>query len=68
VKTRIGIGKELMWSFAVMLAIIVALGGFAIVDQGNFQEILATNIKTSAKRADLIGQLNASLAEMKGNR
>ena len=51
-----------------MLGITVALGGFAIIDQGSFQNILATNIKVSAKRADLIGQLTTSLAEMKGNR
>ena len=51
-----------------MVALTVALGGFAIVDQGNFQQILATDVKVSAKRADLIGQLSTSLAEMKGNR
>jgi methyl-accepting chemotaxis protein len=67
-KGRIGIGKALMWSFAVMLAIVLALGGFAIIDQGNFQSFLATNIQVSAKRTDLIGQLTTSLAEMKGNR
>jgi len=60
------LGKELMASFGGMLAVATLLCGFALVRFGDFQHILKTQVATSAQKADLIGQVITSLAEMRG--
>jgi methyl-accepting chemotaxis protein/methyl-accepting chemotaxis protein-1 (serine sensor receptor) len=65
---RLTLGREMVLSFVTMLVLTAALGGFALFDQGGLQQILASDIKVSARRADLIGQLTTSLAELKANR
>lgn len=67
-KKRMTLGKELMASFAAMLVLSMLLGAFAIVGPGELQRILETQVNTSARKTDLIGQLTTSLAEMKGSR
>ena len=55
-----------MVSFAAMLAVSTILCGFTIISFGDFQRILTTQVATSAQKADLIGQVTTSLAEMRG--
>jgi methyl-accepting chemotaxis protein len=65
-KTRMALGKELVASFGALLAVTILLCGFAMVTFGDFQDSLKTQVTTSAQKADLIGQVTTSLAEMHG--
>jgi methyl-accepting chemotaxis protein/methyl-accepting chemotaxis protein-1 (serine sensor receptor) len=67
-KDRMALGKQLTANFAAMVAVMALLCGFLMVDAGRLQRILERDVKASARRTDLIGQLNTSLAEMKGVR
>jgi len=65
-KKRVALGKELMASFLAMLVVATLLCGFAFFRFGDFQNILKTQVATSAQKADLLGQITTSLAEMRG--
>jgi len=67
-KNRMALGKQLMASFAAMLAVATLLCLFSIINFSSFQRILNTQVATSAQKADVIGQVTTSLAEMRGER
>jgi hypothetical protein len=67
-KNHMALGKQLTANFAAMMVVTALLGGFLIVDSGDLQRILVGELNASARRTDLIGQLTAALAEMKGAR
>ncbi len=67
-KNRMALGRQLTANFAAMVTVTALLGGFLIVNSRDLQRILEREVRASARRTDLIGQLTTSLAEMKGAR